>query len=740
MPRLPFTVDSALLRELGERLIGKPHVALAELVKNSYDADATEVHIRFEEDRIEVRDNGHGMSFDEFKNHWMRIGTTHKSGQRTSRNLGRPMTGSKGVGRLAVQFLAKELTLRTVSERDTTSQLDVDVNWEQAVQVGTLTEATADCHRVSRTASFPSGCRHGTAVILCDLKHEWKEEKVNEEKTKKEKITDLAREIWWLQPPFRMNPRLVADRQRAFHVRFMSAEKDLGAKFSAQMKAIKDIWHARLVGKLCSSGGSKGSTGHEVKLSLEFSDGTNEVTTYPLANPELHEAEFEIRIYHLLHRQPRGIKVGEARDYLNRHGGVHVYDAGFHLPYYGIDNDWLEIERDHAHRVTRSRLLPEDLQVFPMSGYLPTQSRIVGVVHVDTARERELAIQEGKEVEERHLKIQITRDRLVDNEAYRALHDCVRGALEFYAIREAGRAYESAQKLRAIEPLRQKFLRVEDVLKEHQAEIPTPLFATLRKEVDEAVEASETEAEATVRKIALLGPLATAGISAIALQHELNQQFRLLEDAIEQLSTIRVSDSGTQGRLEHVADALVGWLGRARGTRALFSHLTEQENRETRARLLARNVLGDVVDQMNLFVRGAVFDTAGVDPNLRFPKARFAEWSAVFQNVFLNAVNAMMDSEERRVHVRSRGRGLTRAVLVQDTGCGVDLDIAESLFEPFERRLKLSPERRALALGGTGLGLTIVRMIAQNVGCKVSFVQPDDGFATAFRLSWSEKE
>ena len=30
-----FTVDAALFRELGERLVGKPHIALAELVKNS---------------------------------------------------------------------------------------------------------------------------------------------------------------------------------------------------------------------------------------------------------------------------------------------------------------------------------------------------------------------------------------------------------------------------------------------------------------------------------------------------------------------------------------------------------------------------------------------------------------------------------------------------------------------------------------------------------------------------------
>ncbi len=80
MPDINFTVDSALLRELGERLVGKPHIALAELVKNGYDADATEVQIelRRDQDRIVVTDNGHGMTFDQFRDYWMRLGTPHK--------------------------------------------------------------------------------------------------------------------------------------------------------------------------------------------------------------------------------------------------------------------------------------------------------------------------------------------------------------------------------------------------------------------------------------------------------------------------------------------------------------------------------------------------------------------------------------------------------------------------------------------------------------------------------------
>lgn len=50
METLHFTVDSALLSELGKKLVETVHLALVELVKNSYDADATEVKVRFTED------------------------------------------------------------------------------------------------------------------------------------------------------------------------------------------------------------------------------------------------------------------------------------------------------------------------------------------------------------------------------------------------------------------------------------------------------------------------------------------------------------------------------------------------------------------------------------------------------------------------------------------------------------------------------------------------------------------
>ena len=108
---LYFSVDAALLAELGERLVGKAHIALAELIKNSYDADATAVEVRFSDGRLSVVDNGHGMTFEEFDGFGMWRSLLDPQESRRGVALAQsPADGVKGVGRLAVQFLGQALS------------------------------------------------------------------------------------------------------------------------------------------------------------------------------------------------------------------------------------------------------------------------------------------------------------------------------------------------------------------------------------------------------------------------------------------------------------------------------------------------------------------------------------------------------------------------------------------------------------------------------------------------------
>jgi signal transduction histidine kinase len=728
MPALQFTVDSALLRELGERLVGKPHIALAELIKNSYDADATRVEVRFEDDEIVVTDNGHGMNFQEFKDFWMRIGTPHKQVEGRSRKFKRPVTGSKGVGRLAVQFLGRELEVRTVSDADTRSELVSTVDWEKAVCAGELTKAEAQYEKLQPVTTFTNDAEHGTRIAISRLNHEWTPDE----------FKALAQNIWWLQPPFNKGKPSSTEPNRAFEVEVRSANRNVVEEFDRQMRAYLDIWHARLVGRL--TGPSKGKDGNgTVSLSLEFADGTSVSQDYEIPDCKLRGAEFEVRVFHLKYKQPSGIRVDEIREYLNRFGGVHVYDSGFHLPYYGPDTDWLKIEIDHSHRLSRSKLLPEKLQVLEGMNFLPTQSRLLGIVHVNTSQERDIALRADATKTE-YLQIQVTRDRLTDNKAFENLRDAVRWALDFYAMQEAARAAKVAELKRDVEPVSIKIDRIEDVIERNKADLPKPVLLTLRNQVREAVQASEAESEALTRRTGLLGALATAGISAVAFEHEVTKQFHLLEDMAHRLKRIGSNSAITKQHLNELAVELEEWLTRVRHTYALFAHLKDESNREIVTRPQARSLVEQVRDQVHVFARGIEIETGAIDSSLRLPKGSFSEWSAIFQNVFLNAFNALLDAKKKRIYVSSSFHGNNHAILVQDNGSGVDLSTAEKLFEPFVRRTRVSAERRALGLGGMGLGLTIVRMIATALHCRVRFVKPTRDFRTAFELSWSEEE
>ena len=722
MPTLPFTIDAELLRELGERLVGKSHIVLAELVKNSYDADATEVTIKLtlnkdspNKDSIEIIDNGHGMTFDEFKNFWMRIGTTHKK-EKQSKNLGRLMTGSKGVGRLAVQFLANKLTIKTFPADKNSKGLKVHIDWKKAIETKPtktkeLTEVEVTYNEVDRNPSDK-----GTSIILGELKDEWTEGS----------IRDLASELWWLQPPLRS---LLDDSKSRFKIHFRSPHQNYAKTFVKQMNAIQGIWIARLVGK---------TEDGEVEFSLQFpgerpTSHKCKIADFIHNNGEFNKKEnlntcqFEIRIYKLSGRQKFGIKVDTARKYFKEYGGVHVYDGGFRLPYYGLsESDWLKLEYDHSHRQNVSQLLPKEIQVFRRALYdLPTLGRVFGVVKVNTSTEP-------------NLDIMITRDRLTETTAYKDLVKAIRYPLDWYANETARRKIEIKKQEASSEPTSLKFEHVEQVLEYYEPEIPKKVYQEIYKRVQEATTAAETQQERVLEQMGLLAPLATAGISALSYQHELKKQFADIENTINKMQNIEAMSPELQENLHSLSTDLTSWLKRAKATNLLFDYIADTENTQLRHRLRAKVVIEDITNQTSFLARDTEIDYSQIDDRLRLPKASFAEWGAILQNVFINAFTAMLDSPKRRLHISFRPHEKFQEILIQDTGHGINLKDADRLFEPFQRASKISAERKNLGYGGTGLGLTIVRLLANNIGCRVQFVNPEDGFNTAFSIQWRE--
>src|SRR3546814_18926370 len=112
---------------LGDQLIKNERVALVELIKNAYDADASWVKVSFEgfdsnfranaDSRIVIEDDGIGMTPDVIENHWANPATPvklqDKRAQRGITKKGRVIQGETGLGRFALLKLGRTITLYT---------------------------------------------------------------------------------------------------------------------------------------------------------------------------------------------------------------------------------------------------------------------------------------------------------------------------------------------------------------------------------------------------------------------------------------------------------------------------------------------------------------------------------------------------------------------------------------------------------------------------------------------------
>ena len=187
MDFLNFKVSSELKSILGRDLIVNDYIAILELVKNSYDAYATLVEIRFEDDRIVISDNGKGMSLTDIKEKWLFVGFSAKrdgteDAKRASfrNNINRNYAGAKGIGRLSCDRLSREFTLMTKSiDSIVTEKLDVtwslfDEDQRQEMETISIPHETLPDDSIK----YAGGSTYGTSLVLSRLYEEWDREKI----------------------------------------------------------------------------------------------------------------------------------------------------------------------------------------------------------------------------------------------------------------------------------------------------------------------------------------------------------------------------------------------------------------------------------------------------------------------------------------------------------------------------------------------------------------------------------
>lgn len=131
-----------MLLLLGDQLIRNAGIAVFELVKNAYDADANDVKVDLlnvddqDNGRIVVSDDGIGMNWEIVTEVWLEPGTDYResqkrAGAKTPKHNRTPM-GEKGIGRFAAHKLGRSIAL--VTRQRGAPEVVVEIDWEQFLQ------------------------------------------------------------------------------------------------------------------------------------------------------------------------------------------------------------------------------------------------------------------------------------------------------------------------------------------------------------------------------------------------------------------------------------------------------------------------------------------------------------------------------------------------------------------------------------------------------------------------------
>lgn len=149
MPKVPFNVNAYTARLIGRENVSKLEGAVLELVKNTYDADASICILYYENSTktLYIADNGTGMTETIIENHWMTIGNSSKVNNYTT-DTGRIQTGAKGIGRFALDRISDVCQMLTITKE---TRLEWNVNWSDFNRGSTITDIYADLNPVDYT-------------------------------------------------------------------------------------------------------------------------------------------------------------------------------------------------------------------------------------------------------------------------------------------------------------------------------------------------------------------------------------------------------------------------------------------------------------------------------------------------------------------------------------------------------------------------------------------------------------
>lgn len=692
MQELHFTPKARLIKILGEQLIKDATVGIIELVKNSYDADATKVEIVMHslntpDAKIIIRDNGSGMNLPTFTTKWMNPATGHKEEQKENKQrskLKRLPLGEKGVGRFAAQQIGHHLKMITKTI-ETEQELFVDVDWKLFDVRG------KDLHEVKVNFKMQNTDRFkyketGTILEITNLKSEWTLDEIK-------KVSNSLRRM---KSPFK------GANNFDVILKFENCPEEFEKYADLETTDILEKAHYTFYAIV----NDKGEVDYDYHFkmpgykSIKHS-GSADIVKETKENPnqKVIVGDFLINL-HVYDKSSDKLKAsGINKKDLAEWCGVSVYRDGIRImPYGERGNDWLNLDNRRIQS----------------PGERVGNENVIGMIEIN----------QDSNI---HLKDKTNREGLIEDEYYEKFRSLIFGAFTIFESIQ----YEDRKKMNPVkektsnEKIAAKVTTVKADLNDIKKKVEAsdnktasetkPIITKVEQQVTELTQQVTDTIDELEKDKQILFNLAGTGLAAERFTHEFA---RLISGAISSLARLKkYIDENEKAKAKKEFDSISGALEALRNDIRLLGPMFYIKKVAKEKDLNIREIIQNTISLQEPFIEKAGIEMIIEGGNFNVVM-REGSCMQVFNNLIDNAVfwtGRKSETDKRKIKIIIDEK--EKSVYVSDSGAGIASRYRDKIFDPF---FSMKGE------DGRGLGLYIVKEILDEKNFGIYLVTEED--------------
>lgn len=713
MERLKYIIeDSTIAEVLGVQNFTNEESAVLELVKNAYDAQALDVIIIISKAQIIIEDNGMGMNRQKILEAWMHVGISDKEYLIGEGDAARILAGSKGVGRFAIARLGAKASVYTKMDEQEA------VLWKTDWNTNTL-------------ESYQNPKERGTKIVIEQLRDNWTEARVrnlreflsrtyNDDKMKiqveyKEDRKDVMRYFGKIQLGVNcvslIRLQYLAECQRLVcdiesdefkeNVRDLCPEIDIKAQ-KIELNIVDELDDMK-------NDLSEEATVEEWKEILKNVGDFSAELYFSLKNPSKFDAEKYFYKYRILD---------------NRYeAGVVLYRNAFSISSYEGKKDWLGFGK----RVRKSPAAASH----PTGSWRVRENQISGKIIIDKKKNRGLSDL-------------MNRQGLVENDIYKVFVAIIIAGINcFERYRQsivrciANKYNESKEENRpkVIDSVMKNPEKLTELSSEEKKLFLDELEQMKKENTESKKQMDETERRYKY-DIRLLNMLATSGLKATSIAHEMYNDRNSIDENVEYIIKALkryelwdvVNDEENRRYMHRDIPALL--QKNQRVNKKIITFMDVMLSESEKEQFLPENV--DVYDLLKNIKSVWENDYSWINIQLHVEEGleyRSAKdiFRVIFDNLILNSIQQNDAENILDIHIHAEERGKYIYLVYLDKGKGLS---PKYKFDPM-RILEVHETSRKK---GHGIGMWIVNNTITSTGGEIQKIDGLNGFKMEFMI------